>query len=334
MTTNAITATTATAGPDRPWRRRLLRAVAGIVALLVILIYGVVPYWMTGQFMNARHAFPDPDADVTPATFQLPFEEVTLSTSDGLSLSGWWIPAAEARGSAVLVHGANRSRAEMIGKVPFLHAQGLNVLVFDARHHGRSAGDVSTFGYKERLDVCAAVAEARRRSSGPVVAWGISLGAAAVLLAAAEDPGIAGVVSDAAYRSLPDTVRHHAELARNWKPWLKPLPAGPLAEGALFWIRRRGGFDPADVDIVRAAGQLGARPALFVANAGDKRMPMEIAFELQQAAGPHARVLVVPGHSHGRSYHEATAAYEQAVTGLLKEVLAAGPATSRTGGTT
>jgi pimeloyl-ACP methyl ester carboxylesterase len=320
--------------PRRPWVRRSARAVLVVAGLLIALIYGVVPYWMTGQFMNVRHAFRDPDADVTPATFQLPFEDVTLTTSDGVSLSGWWIPAADPRGSAVLVHGANRSRAEMIGKVPFLHAQGLNVLVFDARHHGRSGGDISTFGYKERLDVRAAVAEARRRSPGPIVAWGISLGAAAVLLASAEDPAIAAVVSDAAYRSLPDTVRHHAELARNWKPWLKPLPAGPLAEGALFWIRKRGGFDPAAVDIVRAAGQLGSRPALFVANAGDMRMPMEIAFELKQAAGPHARVLVVPGHSHGRSYHEATAAYEQAVTELLREVLAEGPATSRTGGTT
>jgi hypothetical protein len=107
-----------------------------------------------------------------------------------------------------------------------------------------------------------------------------------------------------------------------------------LAEGALFWIGRRGGFDPAAVDVERAASQLGGRPALFVADAGDKRMPMEIAFDQKQAAGPHARVLVVPGHSHGRSYHEATAAYQQAVADFLKEVLAAVPATSRTGGTT
>jgi hypothetical protein len=49
-------------------------------------------------------------------------------------------------------------------------------------------------------------------------------------------------------------------------------------------------------------------------------MPPEIAFELQRAAGDRAKVLEVPGQSHGGAYREGTAAYESAVTGLLKEV--------------
>jgi pimeloyl-ACP methyl ester carboxylesterase len=311
--------------------RRAVRILLVSAGALVVIAFGVVPYWMTGQFMSHRHTYHDADAAVTPATFGLPFEDVAFTSSDGIPLSGWWVPAPEARGSAVLVHGWNRSRAEMVGKVPFLHAQGQNVLLFDARHHGRSGGELSTFGYLERLDVRAAVAEARRRSPGPIVAWGVSLGAAAALLAAAEDPDIAGVVSDATFRDLPDTVRHHASLVREWRWWLKPFPAGPLAASALFWIGRRGGFDPAVVDITRAASQLGGRPALFVCNAGDRRMPMEIAFALKQAAGEHARVLVVPGHSHGGSYREAQPAYEHAVAEMLKGILA--PAPGPAGGT-
>jgi hypothetical protein len=61
---------------------------------------------------------------------------------------------------------------------------------------------------------------------------------------------------------------------------------------------------------------------------------MAIAFDLKQAAGEHARVLVVPGHSHGGSYREATAAYEHAVAELLKEALVRTPEPSRPGGTT
>jgi uncharacterized protein len=323
-----------TGGRARRWVRRTLKALGGVVAVLIVLIFGVLPFWLTGQFMSARHASKDPDAAATPATYGLAFEDVDFTSSDGIALSGWWVPAAGARGSAVLVHGANRSRAEMIGKVPFLHDLGLNVLLFDERHHGRSGGELSTFGYQERLDVRAAVAEVRRRAPGPVIAWGISLGAVAVLLDAADDPGISAVISDAAYRNLRDTVHHHATLLGTWKPWLRVIPSAPLADAALFWVRRRGGFDPAVVDVEGAASRLAARPALFVCNAGDKRMPMEIAFALKQAAGERARVLVVPGHSHGGSYREATSAYQHAVVSLVNEVLAGAPGSSRTGGTT
>jgi len=86
----------------------------------------------------------------------------------------------------------------------------------------------------------------------------------------------------------------------------------------VFWIGRRGGFDPDGVDVRAAAGRLNGRPVLFVANSEDPRMPKEIAFELQAAAGPAAEVLVVPGRSHGGAWRDGTAAYETAVAALLE----------------
>jgi hypothetical protein len=74
------------------------------------------------------------------------------------------------------------------------------------------------------------------------------------------------------------------------------------------------------VDVRGAAARLAGRPCLFVCNSGDERMPAEIAFELKAAAGERARVLVVPGNSHGGAYRDATAAYESAVGQVLDEV--------------
>jgi pimeloyl-ACP methyl ester carboxylesterase len=314
----------ASPGRLRRWARRIVRLLVSLLVLVVVLLFGVAPYWLVGRFMAGGYVFPDREnAGLTPASFDLPFEDVTFTTSDSLTLSGWWVPAANnAIGNVVLVHGVNRSRIENIRKVPFLHARGLNVLLFDLRHHGKSGGTLSTFGYLEQRDVRAAVAYARHRYAGPVVAWGVSLGAASVVLDAADDPGVSGIVCDSSYRSLVDTVRHHAALLHSWAPWLRPVPVSVLGEEALFWIARRGGFDPKDVDVVRAAHRLAPRPALFVCNSGDRRMPMEIAFELKDAAGPQARVLMVPGHSHGGSYREATAEYQHAVGMLLDDVAA------------
>jgi len=306
----------------RRWPRRLARVSIGLVGLVVFFILGIAPGWLVSMLVRGRNVYNDEEnKGLTPASFQLASEDVSFKAADGIALEGWWVPAAPARGTVVLVHGLNRSRIEMIRKVPFVHQHGWNALLYDSRHHGRSAGDRSSFGWFERLDVRAAVAEARRRSPGPVVVWGISMGAAATVLAAGEDEEVAGVVADSSYRNLEDTVHHHLSAASRLRPWLRVLPTGLLAAESLFWIRRFGGFDTKDADIVAAARKLAGRPALFVSNAGDWRMPSEIAFELKAAAGERARVLVAPGKKHAGAFREAREAYESAVGQLLDDVL-------------
>jgi pimeloyl-ACP methyl ester carboxylesterase len=305
------------------WAKRL-----GLVVLvgLLVFVFGWAPWWLAGLFTTRRFAYRDRvNQGLTPASFSLPFEDLGFNAPDGVPLKGWWVPASEPHGTVILVHGLNRSRIEMVRKVPFVHKQGWNALLFDLRHHGDSGGDISSFGYFEKQDVHAAVALARARSPVPVVVWGVSLGAASATLAAAEDPSIAGLVCDSTYRSLRDTAAHHLGLFRQFRWWLRIVPVWPVSGEAVYWAGRRGGFDPDAIDIVGAAAHLSGRPCLFVANSGDKRMPKEIAFELKAAAGPQAQVLIVPGESHGEAYRDGTAAYENAVQQVLATAASAPP---------
>ena len=297
-----------------------------LVAALAIFIFGWAPYWLAGLATIRRFTYNDKEnAGLTPKSFELPYEDVSFNAPDGVTLKGWWVPAPEARGTVVLVHGLNRSRIEMVKKVPFLHKQGWNALLFDLRHHGESGGSASSFGFFEKQDVHAATAFARTRAQGPVVLWGVSLGGASATLAAAEDPGVAALICDSSYRSLRDTVSHHLRLFRGFRWWLRIVPNWPVANEVVYWIGRRARFDPDAVDVRGAAAHLAPRPCLFVCNSGDRRMPSEIAFELKAAAGPQAHVLVVPGTSHGGAYRDGTAAYETAVTELLGAAAAAPP---------
>jgi len=299
----------------RVWLRRA--AVAAVV-FFVVLAFGWAPYSLAGLVTTRRFQFPDREnGGLTPESFKLAYENVSFASSDGTKLEGWWVPASSPKGTVVMVHGLNRSRIEMVRRVPFVHDMGWNALLFDLRHHGASGGAATTFGAKEKEDVKAAAGLARERSQGPIVLWGVSLGAASVVLAAAEDPTVAGVICDSSYRSLDDTARHHLQLFRRWRWWLQAIPRWPLADLTIFWIGRRGGFDPGVVDVRAAAARLAGRPALFVANSEDVRMPKEIAFDLQRAVGPGAEVLIVPGKSHGGAWRDGTAAYEAAATVLL-----------------
>jgi pimeloyl-ACP methyl ester carboxylesterase len=301
------------------WARRIALAV---VAVWAVAILGWAPWWISGFATTRRFQFPDRENNgLTPKSFELPFEDVAFQASDAVPLKGWWVPAPAAKGSVVMVHGLNRSRIEMVKKAPFVVREGWNVLLFDLRHHGESGGAACTLGAKEKQDVLAAVGLARAKSAGPVVVWGISLGAASATLAAAADPTIGALVCDSSYRSLRDTVSHHLALFRGFVWWGRVVPKWPVADSVVFWMGRRGGFDPDQIDVVTAARKLNGRPALFVCNSEDRRMPKEIAFDLKDAAGARARVLVVPGTSHGGAYRDATAAYEHAVSGVLGDAL-------------
>ncbi|MGE5127804.1 MAG: alpha/beta hydrolase [Betaproteobacteria bacterium] len=301
------------------WKVWLKRA--GVVLLLafVAFVFGWVPWFLAGLATTRRFVYNDREnAGLTPASFGLASQDVTIRSSDGVPIRGWWVPADSPKGSVVMVHGLNRSRIEMVRRVPFVHGAGWNALVIDLRHHGASGGFATTFGAKEKEDVKASARFARERSPGPVVLWGVSLGAASVVLAAADDTQVAGVICDSSYRSLADTVRHHLVLFRSFRWWLRIVPVWPVADEVLFWMGRRAGFDPAAIDVRAAAAHLAGRPALFVANSEDWRMPKEIAFDLQAAVGQGADVLVVPGRSHGGAWRDGTAAYEAAASTLLQ----------------
>jgi len=304
---------------------RFFKRLAIVAIVLVVLLVTVgVPFLLSGVATSRRFPYRDKEnAGLTPASLQLEFESVAFKAEDGVELKGWWVPVEGARGTVVLVHGLNRSRIEMVRKTPFLHAQGWNALLLDLRHHGESGGTVSTFGFFEKRDVEAAVEFARGRLAAPVVLWGVSLGGATSALAAADDPSISALICDSSYRSLRDTVWHHARMVGRWMPALKLVPTWAFAPQTIFMIGQRGGFDPDAVDIVAAVHKLGGRPSLFVCNSGDRRMPPDIAADLKAAAGANAELLTVKGESHGGAYRDGTADYEAAVRRLLQAVAAA-----------
>lgn len=321
-------------------RRWLKRTLVVAVAGLLFFLFGFLPYFLAGAFTVRTFQMKDAENEgVTPATFRLPFEEVAFNARDGVPLAGWWVPAENAKGTVVLVHGLNRSRIEMARKLPFLHQAGWNALLFDLRRHGASGGAVRSLGWGERLDVLGALDYARKRAPQPIVAWGISFGGAAVVLAAAEERQISGVICDSSYRSLRDTAHHHLELFRQMasrpssSPEKPPLmirilraalpwvPTWPTADVAVFWMGQRAGFHPDDLDILKAAAKLGSRPALFVGGTGDERMPPDVAQDLKAATGPQAAVLIVASQGHGHAYRDGTEAYEKAVLKLLEEVV-------------
>jgi len=137
------------------------------------------------------------------------------------------------------------------------------------------------------------------------------MGAAAALLAAAESPDVAAVISDSSFSSLRATVDHH------WKLFFH-LPSFPFANEMVYWIAWRGGFHPSDFDLINAVTRIGNRPLLFIALQDDRRMPPSIAQALySHAASPQKALIVLPGRRHGEGFNQETDQYENAVRQFL-----------------
>lgn len=275
------------------WRRLLLRVLLYGGALTVGLPLAFSLTLTRGQ----RQPTLSPPA---------PFEELRFESEAGvrgrpLTLRAWLlrapVPVERERPPVVVVHGLGDSVESFVDAARRLAERGHVVLLLDLRGHGGSGDAPTTLGAHESGDVRAALRELRGRGLGRrgFVLLGNSMGAVAVLLAAAGRDDVRAVIAEAPFDSYRDTVAHHARLFYGLPPWL------PLIPWTIALTEWRAGFDADDVDAVRAAGRIDAS-LLLIADGDDARMPERVVrrvFDAHAAARPGRTWLwVAPGAAH------------------------------------
>lgn len=144
-----------------------------------------------------------------------------LVMDNGDRVHTWLVPSAEAGAPTVLyLHGARRNLAGSYGRIELLRSLGFNVLAIDYRGFGRSSA-VLPSEQSAIEDTRLAFAELLRREPDPSrrFVYGYSLGGALAIDLAANADGMAGVIVEATFTSIPDLVR-----ASRWS-WVPLLPA-------------------------------------------------------------------------------------------------------------
>lgn len=110
------------------------------VGILVCLAAGYLTLSAyAGHNLSTPHRNFDPKE---AAVFAASPEEVKIPATDGLEISGWFIPSIATDKVLILVHGRNSSRShEFGGKFPefaeAMHRRGFSVLMIDLRGNGR-----------------------------------------------------------------------------------------------------------------------------------------------------------------------------------------------------
>ena len=275
-----------------------LRALAGaVVAAAGVLLAAV---WL---FQRPLVYFPL-ERSVPPVAAALPgAQEVAFRTADGLELRGWYLPARQPvpRAAVLVFNGNAGDRSYRTPLAEALAGQGLAVLLFDYRGYGGNPGTPSETGLL--ADARAARAALTSRDGvdpGRIVYFGESLGAAAAVALAVEQPP-AALVLRSPFTSLGDMARFHYPL----------LPAGPF-------LRDR---YPAIEQIAQVTV-----PLLVVAGSRDRIVPVEQSRRLYEAAREPKRFVLVEGADHNDLDLLAGAKLIEEVVRFVEQYVSAGQA--------
>lgn len=298
-----------------PKRRSQVLVWAGLLIIftgaIVLAISAYVGWKITHP---ARRA-----VDTTPAAWGLSYSDISFtSRTDGLKLKGWLIAAPANRQTVIFAHGYGRNRLQddvpLLPIVQVLVNKGCNVLLFDFRSSGESEGNLSSVGEYEVYDLLGAVDFVRARPdlNQTVTLFGFSMGAAVAIMAGAQEPSVAAVVSDSSFADLK------TYLKANLAVWTN-LPPVPFNQTVLFITPLLTGLDIEKVSPVKEVKNLGGRPLLLIHGEADTDVPIENS-ELLRQEYLRAQFLRVPGAKHVRAFQTDGERYIKEIVSFLEKV--------------
>ena len=237
--------------------------------------------------------------------------EVQVTAQDGALLSGWLFTPPAPNGSAVIVlHGVADSRLGALGHAGFLLKRGFTVLTPDSRGHGRSGGELVTYGIREKGDIHC---WANRLLANPAVqrlyGVGLSLGGGVLLQSLSAEPRFRAVVADspfAIFREIGDERLQQVSHLPHFVVW-------PIARLGFAYARLRYGLDLRQASAVEAIRSTHV-PILLIHGTADTNIPPRHSEELHAANPEMTRLWLVKGAEHVGSLGTDPRAYERKVT--------------------
>ncbi len=287
----------------RRYLRRALASAIAVVAALLSFTFIVFPVGYAYIYTHTGRTAVTPDLGV-------PYESVTVATSDGLELAASYVPSKN-RAAVILFPGATRADGARM-----LIRHGYGVLLLDPRGQGRSEGDIVRWAGDR--DIIGAVDYLRSRPDvdpGRIGGFGFSVGGELLLEAAAKSTGLKAVVSEGAGIRPGEGLEAGEGMSEPIRALWNPASFVMTAAVTVF---SNHGPPPAIVDRI---GRIAPR-AVFLIYAdpgmgGEKtRQPRYF-----QAAGQPKAIWRVPGAAHTGGIKARPFEYERRVVGFFDRAL-------------
>jgi pimeloyl-ACP methyl ester carboxylesterase len=210
-------------------------------------------------------------------------EPPQLGTRNGLAYA-LFLPDEEPSAGIVICHGAGSAKESHFDFGRAARGAGMAAIAFDARGHGRSAGEFGPTAFADVLEMV----DLMRTYAPHVALRGSSMGGFQVLHAAAiADPPVVAVV---AICPATEDMLLRGVRAQRFEFRMDPAQVEP-------WLQT--------LDIRKAVASLAGKTAVMFMHAeGDEQVPYTVSEELFLVTGDPKRKLIVPGGHHRSLQHD------------------------------
>ncbi len=108
---------------------------------LTVIVIAVIVVTMNPQILERRFVYyPSREVVGDPSVIGLAYQDVFLTTTDGIRLHGWYVPHAEADTTLLIFHGNAGNIGHRLAWIEMLHRLRVGVWIFDYRGYGKSEG--------------------------------------------------------------------------------------------------------------------------------------------------------------------------------------------------
>ncbi len=265
----------------------ILIYIAGVL-FIAYLGWAVMLYIMQPKFLYG----PVREVAYTPSELGLVFEDVAFKSSDGLRLSGWYMPVESSEFTVLFCHGNGGNIAHRLDSINIFHDLGLNCFIFDYRGYGNSEGAPGEEG--TYLDAGAAykwLREEKKISPDNIIIFGRSLGGSIAAQLASKVKARALAV-ESAFTS-------YADIGKKFYPYMP-----------VRWFAR---FSYRTIDYIKNVDC----PVMLIYSRNDDIVPFEFGPELYEAANEPKEFVEILG-SHNDGFLVSGEIYKKAWTKWLK----------------
>ena len=250
----------------------------------------------------------------------LPYEDVYITSFDGLRLHAKVFRAENERAAVLLFHGYRSDYGYFdFGAVIRKYLEkGISLLLVDQRSHGKSEGKYIGFGSHESRDAMQWLKFMTDTfgSDIQIILHGVSMGCATVMMMSGNP-------------DLPKNVKFTVADCGYTSPWAEfdyqlknaHVPTSPLLDGANFFNKHIAKYDFKKVDAVESVSHAQV-PMLFIHGTKDDFVPTYMVHELYDACSTDKDLLLVEGAGHAESYPTDSAAYEAKVKSFIDKYIA------------
>ncbi|MGE7912587.1 alpha/beta hydrolase [Lysinibacillus xylanilyticus] len=257
------------------------------------------------------------EKEETEKWFNENYEDSFIQSFDDLKLHAYSLKNTnETNKWAIVFHGYSSDGSQMSKYAKHFYDTGYNVLVPDARAHGKSEGNYIGMGWHDRLDVVSWINNViSSDKNAEIVLYGVSMGGATVMMASGEDlpNNVKAIIEDCGYSSVWNEFSYQLQAIFN-------LPEFPIMNFSSVVTKLRADYTLGEADSVKQVAK-SKTPMLFIHGSNDTFVPFEMLDEVYEAANISKEKFIVEGAGHGGAESVAGDAYWKTINNFLEKYI-------------